>query len=115
MRYGVIIFLLALLLGGLGILLGQTGFEIASIFVALIAVCVFLWASLRLSMRLRPPAFSEQGRTPENVSQPDSLDEVIFAPGAPQGAVPPEKLSEGEYHYGGWDENRSLPENNDSV
>ncbi len=85
MRYwpGIMIMIIALILGGFGILFGQFGLDVAAVLVALLAVGIFLWSSLHLSLRLRSP-----GQRRYDVSSPRSdkeqaamLGDVIFQPG----------------------------------
>ncbi len=82
MRYlsSVVLILIALALGVSGILFKQFDLDVAAIVVALVAIVVFFWSSLHLSLRLRP---SGQRRYDTPVPRSDeeqatALGDVIF-------------------------------------
>ncbi len=85
MRYwpGIIIMIIALVLGGLGILFGQFDLDVAAVLVALLAVGIFLWSSLHLSLRLRSSSQRRYDvpRPRSDKEQAAKLGDVIFQPG----------------------------------
>ena len=84
MKYwsSIMLIVLALVLGGFGILFGQIGLDVTAVLVALLAVAIFLWSSLRLSLRLRSP--SQRRYDPSSLrsdeEQDAMLENVIFRP-----------------------------------
>ena len=82
MRYlfGVVLVLIALVLGGLGFLFGQLGLDVASVLVALLAIGVFLWSFLHISLHLRPVGRGQYtARGPRSdEEQAAMLGDVIF-------------------------------------
>ncbi|MBA2678838.1 MAG: hypothetical protein H0U76_10660 [Ktedonobacteraceae bacterium] len=84
MRYwpGIMIMIIALVLGGFGILFGQFGLDVVAVLVALLAVGVFLWSSLHLSLWLRSPR-QRKYDIPDPRSDEEQaamLGDVIFLP-----------------------------------
>lgn len=82
MKYwpSIIIMIIALVLGGFGILFGQFGVDVAAVLVALLAVGVFLWSSLHLSLQLRSPRQRryDVSNTRSDEEQAAALGDVIF-------------------------------------
>ena len=84
MKYwlSLLLILIAIALVGLGVFFKQVDLDIAGVLVAVVAVGIFLWSSLHLSLRLRSP---RQRRY--DISNPRSDEEqaaalrnVIFQP-----------------------------------
>lgn len=78
--FGIVLVLIALVLGGCGLLFGQLGLDVASVLVALLAISVFMWSFLHISLHLRP---ASQGRSTARGPRSDEeqsamLGEVIF-------------------------------------
>lgn len=90
----------AVIVGTAGFYLHQQSLEITGFVVLLLAIGIFLWSSLQLSLRVRPPT-----RQAEDTAEQDGA----FPGYWPNQYKSPESLSSGTYESSAWDENRSLP------
>lgn len=79
-RLSIVLIVIALVLGGLGIFFKQVDLDVAGVLVALLAVGIFLWSALHLSLRLRGPG-QRQYENPgprSDKEQAAMLGDIIF-------------------------------------
>ncbi len=78
--FSIVLILLALVLGGFGLLFGQLGLDVAAVLIALLAIGIFLWSFLHLSLHLRSPGQRRYDtRSPRSdEEQAALLGDVIF-------------------------------------